>query len=628
MGNGARPRNGLGRIIAAVSLVAAMLSAAGASVQAADGAYPMLFPVAGSNTYTDTWGAPRSEDRLHRGADIFADKGTPVVAVADGVVTRVAVGKRAGRYIIIKHDDGWKSYYLHLDNDTPGTDDGLGGAPAAGIKVGVRVEAGDVIDFVGDSGNAEETPPHLHFELHQPDGTAINPTPHLRSAQTGEPIDAASVATAPAAAFVTYEAEGTEMVGHIDPGGGFGAGLAVNNGVAYMGTWGRPNACPNSGVRVIDVSDPAAPTVLTALAGAAEYPDTSTDGVWAGTVDTESFSGDIAVVSVRLCDTSERNRRSESFRGLAIYDVTDPAEPTLLSSVHSGENTQGVNDVTAVVRDDGSALISAAVMQSFVHTEYAVGDWRLIDASDPTAPVELADWDFRERFAEDDKERRNVNLHTHTSWLSADGSSVWLPVWDGGLVALDLTTPTEPVEIAHVPVPAGAEGNSHSVAFDPGSGMLIRNDEDLDWRPGEGSEEIAWGGQTLFDASDPGNIVEIGSYASPGSDLSDDKPAGAGYFSAHEIVLVGDIEYLSWYSDGLRVVDVSDPQQPQEVASFVPPPTPDPQRHFVGQGRGESFPMVWSVKVDNGLIYLSDMNSGLWIVRLEGGDELEAAAAQ
>ena len=379
MGNGARPRNGLGRIIAAVSLVAAMLSAAGASVQAADGAYPMLFPVAGSNTYTDTWGAPRSEDRLHRGADIFADKGTPVVAVADGVVTRVAVGKRAGRYIIIKHDDGWKSYYLHLDNDTPGTDDGLGGAPAAGIKVGVRVEAGDVIDFVGDSGNAEETPPHLHFELHQPDGTAINPTPHLRSAQTGEPIDAASVATAPAAAFVTYEAEGTEMVGHIDPGGGFGAGLAVNNGVAYMGTWGRPNACPNSGVRVIDVSDPAAPTVLTALAGATEYPDTSTDGVWAGTVDTESFSGDIAVVSVRLCDTSERNRRSDSFRGLAIYDVTDPAEPTLLSSVHSGENTQGVNDVTAVVRDDGSALISAAVMQSFVHTEYAVGDWRLID---------------------------------------------------------------------------------------------------------------------------------------------------------------------------------------------------------------------------------------------------------
>jgi hypothetical protein len=72
------------------------------------------------------------------------------------------------------HDDGWRSMYMHLNNDTPGTDDGRAIGFAEGIKEGMHVTAGTVIGFVGDSGNAESTAPHLHFELHQPDGLKIN----------------------------------------------------------------------------------------------------------------------------------------------------------------------------------------------------------------------------------------------------------------------------------------------------------------------------------------------------------------------------------------------------------------------------------------------------------------------
>ena len=90
----------------------------------------------------------------------------------------------------INHDDGWRTWYLHLNNDRPGTDDGKGWGFAPGIKSGVHVEAGQVIGYLGDSGNAETTPAHLHFELQQPDGTEVNPYDHLREAEVAIPQSA------------------------------------------------------------------------------------------------------------------------------------------------------------------------------------------------------------------------------------------------------------------------------------------------------------------------------------------------------------------------------------------------------------------------------------------------------
>ncbi len=146
--------------------------------------YPLVFPVAGEHRYSDTWGAPRSGNRTHTGTDIMADKMVPVVAAADGTVGWMH-DEQGGRCcaMSLDHDDGWRSYYIHLNNDTPGTDDGLGWGFAPGIEKGVHVTAGQHIGWVGDSGNAERTAPHLHIELHLPDGTKINPYPSLREAQ-------------------------------------------------------------------------------------------------------------------------------------------------------------------------------------------------------------------------------------------------------------------------------------------------------------------------------------------------------------------------------------------------------------------------------------------------------------
>jgi hypothetical protein len=77
------------------------------------------------------------------------------------------------------------TWYIHLNNDTPGTDDGAGGPEAAyapGLAVGDFVAAGDVIGFTGDSGNAESRVAHTHFELQHND-RYLNPYPYLRAAQ-------------------------------------------------------------------------------------------------------------------------------------------------------------------------------------------------------------------------------------------------------------------------------------------------------------------------------------------------------------------------------------------------------------------------------------------------------------
>jgi hypothetical protein len=154
--------------------------------------YGMVFPLLGENTLTDSFGDPRSGgNRSHQGIDILADRLIPVVAVADGKVRWLHDGSRGNRCcdVAIRHDDGWSSRYFHLNNDTPGTDDGRAVGIAPGIRRGARVVAGQLIGWVGDSGNAEATVPHLHFELRRPDGRPVDPLPSLRAALvTGRPL--------------------------------------------------------------------------------------------------------------------------------------------------------------------------------------------------------------------------------------------------------------------------------------------------------------------------------------------------------------------------------------------------------------------------------------------------------
>lgn len=125
------------------------------------------FPVAGLAYWSNDWHACRDGcDRLHKGLDIFAKEGTPLVAVSDGVVSQKLVGDLSGISVEITDDHGIQYFYAHLSKWAPG------------IRVGQRVERGDVIGFVGHTGNAISTPDHVHFEV-QPGGIPVPPKPFV-----------------------------------------------------------------------------------------------------------------------------------------------------------------------------------------------------------------------------------------------------------------------------------------------------------------------------------------------------------------------------------------------------------------------------------------------------------------
>lgn len=112
-------------------------------------------PVAGVRVsqVADTWGAPRGGGRSHEGQDIFAPRGTPVLAATDGWVYRIETRERGGKVVWVAGAGGMRYYYAHLED-------------WADIEEGMFVTSGAVLGFVGNTGNALTTPPHLHFGIY------------------------------------------------------------------------------------------------------------------------------------------------------------------------------------------------------------------------------------------------------------------------------------------------------------------------------------------------------------------------------------------------------------------------------------------------------------------------------
>jgi murein DD-endopeptidase MepM/ murein hydrolase activator NlpD len=149
--------------------------------------------------FQNTWGHPRSGGRRHRGTDLMAPKMTEVYAMADGVVVHVRESRLAGRYLVIDHGEGWTTWYMHLNNDRPGTNGN--NAPwfmtvAPGVGEGVQVRAGQLIAWSGNSGNAETSAPHTHFEL-QYGSRHLNPYPYLLAAHQRGLEAAAAIRVSP-----------------------------------------------------------------------------------------------------------------------------------------------------------------------------------------------------------------------------------------------------------------------------------------------------------------------------------------------------------------------------------------------------------------------------------------------
>ncbi|MEX2554624.1 MAG: hypothetical protein WEB06_03225 [Actinomycetota bacterium] len=451
---------------------------------------------------------------------------------------------------------------------------------------------------------------------------ALSPQLHRRMAIWGIISSLLLIAAAPPSATAAVpgaSALGMEIVGSNDLGGrGFNGDVWVHKRAAYVGQWGfgrtdGPRHCPSgsaTGVRVVDVSDPADPRVIATLQNPA---GTSAEDMQVITYTGGPAAGrDIAFVGIQACE-----RVSDAPRGLQIFDVTDPAHPSEIGFL-STPAVFGVHEFWVTPRSDGRVIGILAVPFSMLRDDQNPkrGDVRIVDLSDPAYPVELSDWSSNREGLTSNAPFEGMGCtvltYGHAATTNAAGTIAYVAHWDLGTVILDITDPAAPRYLGKTPYPANAEGDGHSGDLTGDERYLLHTDEVLPPTgacPGANLQlEKGWGYVRVFDVSDPARPIQVGQYKTPNSQSPSNFRSGD--YTAHNPVVVGNKAYVSWYSDGVRVLDISDPTRPLEIAHLVPPPAKDPH-HVVGY-----VTEIWGVVVDDrGCVFLSDMNFGLYIVR-------------
>jgi hypothetical protein len=421
-------------------------------------------------------------------------------------------------------------------------------------------------------------------------------------------------------------------VGHNTLGGrGFNGDVWAHEGYAYVGHWGftdwaTGNArfcpeAPNNGVAVVDARNPASPVMVSKLQNPA---GTSAEDVVVYTAQAGPYAGrDIAAAGIQVCGGSRYD--TSFFRGLMLWDVTNPARPVELGRVNTGCCTRGLHEFEIEHRADlGKTYAYATVpagnypdslSPTGVRDQQGKGDFRLIDITNPAAPTEVSNWGIQTiggPFYGGQGCDPDAN-YGHGAEPSADGKLVFVSYWDSGYVALDVTNPANPVYKGRTTYPANADGDAHSSQYDDRRKLLVTADEDFCKTSGSGIEK-GYGYMRVYDYSNLAAPKQIGSYRTPNSLGTNDQAAGD--FVIHNNFLVGTTSYTSWYTDGVRVVDLSNPKAPKEIAYFVPPAAENPVKPSQ-RGTLSNTTQVWGVVVDEatGLVYASDMNSGLWILR-------------
>lgn len=417
---------------------------------------------------------------------------------------------------------------------------------------------------------------------------------------------------------------------------GFNADVWAHEGYAYVGQWGfqdwtngsKTRFCPSgdrAGVAVLDARNPANPTVVSRLLNPA---GTSAEDVVVYTAPYGPLAGrDIAAVGIQTCGGS---RYDESFRrGIQLFDVTSPATPVEIGFLDSGCCTRGVHELEFAHRADlGRTFVYASVPTSEYddalspsgrRDQQGRGDFRLVDVTNPAAPVEVSNWGVLRNLGAAPTPGQGCDadgVYGHSAMPSHDGKLAFLSYWDSGFIALDVTNPADPVYKGRTVYEADEDGDAHSSMYDMERKLLFTADEDFCKTSGPGIE-TGYGYLRVYDYSNLAAPVQIGEFRTQNS--LGIGAQGSGDYTIHNAFVHGTDVYISWYSDGIRVVDASNPRAPREVAHFVPPAgqnTVKPSQ----RGTLSNTTQVWGVYVDEatGLVYASDMNTGLWILRRTG----------
>jgi hypothetical protein len=463
------------------------------------------------------------------------------------------------------------------------------------------------------------------------------------------------------------ESFGVRVLGHANPGG-FNADVVAHGRYAYLASWGNPAGnfeegeltgqapfCPSQGVRVFDLQNPRNPKLAATFADASD--GEGLEGAWTekvivADVDTDAFTGTLAAVSAQICDVQEG---TDALGGFALYDVTDPTDPQLLSTVDSVVQApgDGSHEIWLEARDGEAYVYTAEILQELNSgdpeaDEPGTPDLRIFDVSDPENPEWVGDWgvwndEGTMPLAPDtDGVQRTRFVHS----VIVEDEVAYVSYWDRGTVLLDVSDPSSPTKISSVDVPTEglwSRGSMHSTWLADGGDLLIEGPEVFNPFPDDGSnQEQAFGYPRFTDISDPGAPEVVGGFEMDTTRM-DPEDLPTGFWTTHDPKVrpglpgEDDLVYFSWYAEGVPIVDIdaaieaSDPaagmtagEQDALVAQFVPEPAEDPFAFFGPPG--VAFPNVWGVYLHEDFrdrrpfqryALASDINSGLWVFQLE-----------
>jgi LVIVD repeat len=377
-----------------------------------------------------------------------------------------------------------------------------------------------------------------------------------------------------------------DLVGAYDPDTS-NASVVALDGTAYLGSWGSEAHCEAPGVRVIDLRDPAAPRLESV---AAQYPRTTAEHLAVLHHQTATFSGTLLLAGIQRCAAAGDEG------GLALWDVSNPADPHELAFFGVGIRPRGVHEFT-VGRSSDRLLAYLAVPNS----EWlgGPGDLRILDITDPRQPFEVGNWGAHRETglpiglgSNCEPECRGLSQRAllHSVALSPDQRTAYLSYWDLGMFILDVTDPSAPRLLGRFVESPLAEGDTHSVAIARGSIAMVADE----------TFSPPWGRLRMVDVSDPLAPVQIGTWETP--DSAADKPGDVEEWYTIHNPYVDPLDprraVIAWYSDGVRLLDISNPRAPVELDSWVPP--------------RDAF--VWSVAFLDDLILVGDVHHGLYIL--------------
>ena len=275
-------------------------------------------------------------------------------------------------------------------------------------------------------------------------------------------------------------ADNFRVLGHNDLGETETNGdVFVHGNFAYVGTWRDP--CNGRGVKIVDVSDLRDPRLIGTLASRA---GTSAEDMVVRRVSTPFFSGDLIGVGIQRC--GDDPALDEQQFGLELWDVSNPYAPVKLSELGVSTGGGGVHELD-LFRRGGRVYALLAVPFSEWFDPFPAGDFRIVDVTNPRAPVQVADWGAGANGFSPGPffgQGSFGSMFSHSARASIDGTKAYVSYWDLGVLTFDIRDVTNPVLLSRTLYEPEADGDAHSVTEYQGKHrhFLLQNDEDFDPR--------------------------------------------------------------------------------------------------------------------------------------------------